>query len=451
MPCAAPCNRLPCSRRCPKKLDCGHQCPSICGESCPQQYCQICSKKQEQRVDILEFTTFGEVDLDSAPVVVLSCGHFFTIETLDGLVGMNEVYTTNGQGEFVGLEDISWTFTSSIPRCPDCKSAIRQYATKRYNRIVNRAVIDEMSKRFLVNGQKRLQGLEKKVTLLESVSEKSRQELISRTNKPGTHTSPIKSVQIIEDLKSRNESFKKLNREIASFLSSVSDNNQPIQKLHNATLKAIRAKKTVQEQMKQLTTKDVPQISRDQRVIFGGGITQLKLHSVILADKFEIIRGVERVHYESASVTTLKQSISDLVAPFFKVCQQIIADCGIANLPKFNVEARLYYGRIARLYQWYSSTIHIDTHKAAAAYVKSAKQLLEEAKTLCSHQFQNANILRKGVEETLNLLGKEWYETITPTELLAIKAAMVTGPQGLNTHSGHWYNCANGHPVSFTN
>jgi hypothetical protein len=40
MPCAVPCDRLPCSNRCQKTLTCGHQCPSICGESCPlQKFC----------------------------------------------------------------------------------------------------------------------------------------------------------------------------------------------------------------------------------------------------------------------------------------------------------------------------------------------------------------------------------------------------------------------------
>jgi hypothetical protein len=45
------------------------------------------------------------------------------------------------------------------------------------------------------------------------------------------------------------------------------------------------------------------------------------------------------------------------------------------------------------------------------------------------------------------LLQKERYEVVTPEELAAIKQAMVSGPAGIATHSGHWYNCVNGHPV----
>jgi hypothetical protein len=42
---------------------------------------------------------------------------------------------------------------------------------------------------------------------------------------------------------------------------------------------------------------------------------------------------------------------------------------------------------------------------------------------------------------------KQWYEEVTAEEINAIKAAMVSGSQGIATHSGHWYNCENEHPV----
>jgi len=104
--------------------------------------------------------TYREINPDTEPTVVLGCGHFFTAETLDGLMGMGEVYLMDGNGEFTGLKDVSAELSRSIPRCPDCQCPVRQHATQRYNRMINRAVIDEMSKRFLVNGQDELQVLE---------------------------------------------------------------------------------------------------------------------------------------------------------------------------------------------------------------------------------------------------------------------------------------------------
>lgn len=138
MPCSAPCDRLPCDERCTRVLPCGHQCPSFCGEDFPVGYCQECGDKGEQRVDLLEFLSYAEVDLDESPVVVLSCGHFFTGETLDGLVGLDEVYTRDREGSFCGLKDIAGSLSTKVPFCPDCKRPIRQFATKRYNRLINR-------------------------------------------------------------------------------------------------------------------------------------------------------------------------------------------------------------------------------------------------------------------------------------------------------------------------
>lgn len=39
------------------------------------------------------------------------------------------------------------------------------------------------------------------------------------------------------------------------------------------------------------------------------------------------------------------------------------------------------------------------------------------------------------------------YEEVTPEEIEAVKAAMVSDSVGFSTNSEHWYSCANGHPV----
>lgn len=57
--------------------------------------------------------------------------------------------------------------------------------------------------------------------------------------------------------------------------------------------------------------------------------------------------------------------------------------------------------------------------------------------------------LRDAVRATTRLYEGPRYEEVTPDELAAIKTAMVSGSGGIATHSGHWYNCRNGHPVSW--
>jgi hypothetical protein len=128
MPCAAPCVRLPCNKRCSKNLSYGHQCPGICGEMCPEGYCHICAGKDDARVDLLKMKLYNQIDLDETPIVVLRCGHFFTAETLDSYVGMGEVYEIDGYGEFTRLKDTA-ELARAIPRCPDCQCPVRQHAT----------------------------------------------------------------------------------------------------------------------------------------------------------------------------------------------------------------------------------------------------------------------------------------------------------------------------------
>ena len=57
--CGAPCPRLPCNIRCEKKLSCGHQCMSVCGENCDGRLCLDCRPELgKQMVDYIRFETF---------------------------------------------------------------------------------------------------------------------------------------------------------------------------------------------------------------------------------------------------------------------------------------------------------------------------------------------------------------------------------------------------------
>lgn len=398
---------------------------------------------------MLEFKSFDEIDLNSTPIVLLGCGHFFTAESLDGHLGMANVYKMNLEGDFTGLQDISGDLVHPTSRCPDCQRAIQQYATQRYNRVINRAVIDEMSKRFLVSGKARLQDLEEKAHALELESEKSRKELLDLVRVDETNLNPLKSLGIMENLKDRSQRFNKLARDVASFVDKIADKDQPVRKLYDATVKAIRAKRSIGESMEKLAINGVPMISRDRRVILGSRVVQIKVQFINLTDRLEIGQKLDAILTNSAGQRIPGGDPIQLAKAFFNSCRECVVDCQEESLPKLNVETRLYYGRIARLYQSYASaTKSSDIHRAAD-HVRRAKEFLNEAQELCRLGFQNADGLQRAVEETLRLLGKAWYEPMSADELAIVKAAMVSGRDGLATHSGHWYNCQNGHPVSF--
>jgi hypothetical protein len=452
MPCSAPCDRLPCDQRCSKLLQCGHQCPGLCGEICPEKYCHICSEKQDSRVDLLEMKTYGEIDVNETPIVVLGCGHFFTTETLDGLIGMTEVYSINQLGAFDGLKCISTALAHSIPRCPDCQCPVRQYVTPRYNRIINRAVMDEMSKRFVVNGKTELQQLEKRLTALEEALEKSRLNITdsitavaTATHGRGSWVVDRQFQRIDNALQDRYGAPRRFERAVILFQRSIDDRHQPARKLHDATVHAIRNKPLDALMTNLNVAHSLPDVPLDRQIAMGGKMIQIKTECAILEDKFEIARAL---HSTSASTSVKIPGVAPhrLAKPFLQMCKSFIAACNTESLPKYAVEASLYYGKIARLFQ--ASCHMAKEDMEGSEYVKTAKEFLDHAKELCDEPFQNADILRKAAEDLNELLGREWYESVTDEEIAQIKAAMVSGSGGIVTHSGHWYNCANGHPFA---
>lgn len=393
--------------------------------------------------------TYKEINLDEAPIVVLGCGHFFTAETLDGLVGMGTVYTSDGDGEFTGLKDVYAELSQAIPQCPDCQCPVRQHTTRRYNRIINRAVIDEMSKRFLVSGQDELRVLEQETRELEQSLETTRAEildLISLRRLSLYVSLSGRESRIANELQERQEKSMRLQKAIKSFFKKFADKHQPAQKLHNATVHAARQRPT-DELMTDLNLIDsVLTTPRDHRVMFRARIAGIRVEHIMLVDKFSFAQAMK----STASKDAIKipgGNPRDLAKPFFQACEKFVHECRAENLPKLGVEASLLYAGIVRPFESYCQSLKVDTDKASN-YSNIAKAMLEQAKEMCALGFENAEKLLEAVEESQKLLRKEWYEEVTAEELAAIKAAMVSGPGGIATHSGHWYNCANGHPVS---
>ena len=171
--------------------------------------------------------TYGEIDLEEMPIIVLGCGHFFSIETLDGHVGMTEVYEQDGYDEFTGIRDVSATLARSIPHCPDCQCPVRQHSAKRLNRVINRPVIDELSKRFLVKGQTDLRDVERQVVELKRELDDTRQNIIEDLHQVAHQTGLTNPTITAEDvtlqLKERHTKATRLEKAIQSFLNKVAD------------------------------------------------------------------------------------------------------------------------------------------------------------------------------------------------------------------------------------
>jgi len=174
---------------------------------------------------------------------------------------------------------------------------------------------------------------------------------------------------------------------------------------------------------------------------------EIKIDCITMEDKFRVLSAANAKYGDSAaSLTFSGGSPLILTRLFLQSCADFIANCSEKALPKLAVQASLYYVRIARLFE-ISGLSNYKDREMATKYHEKAKTLLEVAEKLCEQGFRDVDILLQAVSESLKLLQKEWYEEVTAEELEKIKKAMVSGPRGIAAHSGHWYNCVNGHPV----
>lgn len=427
MPCAAPCNRLPCDRRCTETLSCGHQCPGVCGEICANGSCHECGGKQDATVDYLEFKTYADINPDETPIVVLACGHLLTAESLDGLIGMGDVYLTDENGKYIGFRDISSGMAKSVPCCPECRRPIQQFATRRYNRVVNRAVMDETSKRLLVKGRVELQALEEKAQAVE---------------KELADTRSSSSISItrwrLQDRYKGAEAVVWLSRQLKS---EMMVEHQPAKKLRDAMVKAKGKGATPQDYA----------LSIDRDVYFGSLVMEFKVRDMMLRDKvYQYGRVKVKTAAAAAGASEQQQQqqeqgrVTKDGVDLLVNCLQLARQSRAENFPKVFVQLTLCHGRTAKALQSHC-------HSASAAVlgqVENARVLLGEALEMCSSlKFNGADQLKTEVEETLRLYSDR-YEAMTAEEMASIKTAMVSGASGIASHSGHWYKCQKGHPVS---
>jgi hypothetical protein len=87
--------------------------------------------------------SYREINVNKTLVVVFGCDHFFMTESLDSILDVLEVSKVDKYRGFTRLKEVSGALAQSIPCCPNCKCPVRQFATQRYNRVINRAVNDE--------------------------------------------------------------------------------------------------------------------------------------------------------------------------------------------------------------------------------------------------------------------------------------------------------------------
>ncbi|TVY70248.1 NFX1-type zinc finger-containing protein 1 [Fusarium oxysporum f. sp. cubense] len=134
-------------------------------------------------------------------------------------------------------------------------------------------------------------------------------------------------------------------------------------------------------------------------------------------------------------------------------CTSLIERAKHANMPRLVIIGTLSFARILRLWRLCNDVESKpdsgeDLSHAAIAdeLLKFARKLLDVALSLCS-KLSKSEEWKEGVQETMRAL-KSQRKVIADKELVYNKNARIGGHAGMVTTSALWYNCVNGHPFA---
>src|SRR3954454_18410735 len=74
--------------------------------------------------DIITHATFSEVDWNKERMIVLSCGHVYTMKTMDMLMKMNDYYNGSTEGGWTSVKMLP-TLPINIKTCPECQTPVK--------------------------------------------------------------------------------------------------------------------------------------------------------------------------------------------------------------------------------------------------------------------------------------------------------------------------------------
>ncbi|RGB42061.1 AAA domain-containing protein [Rhizophagus diaphanus] len=173
--CGIPCDRLPCNVRCDKKLRCGHTCAGVCGEICPPCADAKCAPKEvkNQVSDRINKTTFSKVDWNKERMIFLSCGHIYTMKSMDEHMGMKDYYEGSIDGGWTSVKLLPTS--TSVKACPECQTPIKDI--KRYGRIIKKCTLDIQNRKFITKYDDELRKITKRINTIFNEMNKSRNKL----------------------------------------------------------------------------------------------------------------------------------------------------------------------------------------------------------------------------------------------------------------------------------
>ncbi|PWY75451.1 P-loop containing nucleoside triphosphate hydrolase protein [Aspergillus heteromorphus CBS 117.55] len=440
LPCAVPCSKVPCNLRCKKKLwRCGHRCPGMCGEPCPDSaYCRLCCNQGvlTRNVDLLEFKAYKDINIDQDPLIFLSCGHFYTSTSLDGVMSMSEYYDMDQLTGIIIRPKVSYRAMSSgdVKGCPECRMPLRNI--NRYNRIIKKGLLDEATKRFVSHTNSIYAGLMEAIRKRETDIEKERVQFMS--NWPLDDLGSKGPDQVQRSIEAYRAKGNRLQRQIKEFTKSVGREEQPFGRVNNMLAAAAARDQSI------VTTsfpfdESIIQTGFESR----GEILGLRLTWALFWDLDAIYT---RKDTDPRIRATLVQVVASQLERILKRCHELAEASQTARFPQQEVESRIYHVLFTMLSLSNSDAqgkvVDIPTQTAIR---DKAREELKACEEICLRHRRILSSLHEDIEKAKTLVnGGMFYSFVSTDEKRQVYRAMEQQFAG----TGHWYYCENNHPFT---
>lgn len=438
MPCAAPCDHIPCSLRCEKILSCGHQCPSLCGEVCPtEKFCQTCGSDEirETPVDFILGESYREINLDQNPCVFPPCGHFLTVESIDAQMDLKKHYIVDKMERPISIASSSQPFSiDDIRTCATCRGPLRKLS--RYGRLVRRALLDQATKKFILYVNQQYVPLAQDLPLVvsqlhsregtaETAARVFQDNVKIRLEGPAEHQVRLMSIHVNKSDKRRWNDLLVLRSKIREYQERVQAEEQPFNQVRNMVEDARVRKRTSS------------QFHFDESVLQTKGQIQaasllLRLDTTLLGDFLFIKKHVRVGTDHSDLYVNLRENR--------KESQRLIDDAIASHRVLQQTEGNVFLAQLCALERQ-----NVVDPAQAESLLQEGNMASAEAQRLCDLHSGQTRGLSEEIEGTRAMLrGATFYAPVTNEERMAVLTAMAREFRG----TGHWYYCENGHPFT---
>jgi len=440
MPCAAPCDWLPCSLRCEKKLACGCQCPSVCGEACPDvKFCQNCGSKEIKalQADLVTFEAYADIDLDEDPCIFTACGHIFTVTSIDGIMDMAKHYEIDAAtGTFISSKTSSEPFSSEeLKSCPTCRGSLRNIG--RYGRIIRRALLDESAKKLTAWSNRTYQDLAERLA-------QEQERLLTTIDgaiKPNQDIRLAGGIRdqlgVVKNLKTakRYRQTYNMRNTIAAFADKLRADEQPYTRVRDLV-------ETVRRQHMDAGIAEFEFSSEELQLR-----EHLQATTLLLRVDTIILTDVISMHTKMSALVRRGALKVDFTANRAR-CAYLADEAAKTSDVRQNVEAHILWARFAAME---CGTLNATNEEAEPGTTHrldilkdEATDRLDEAEKVCN-KFAGGDVdPTKGLADEIAEVRKMLDEGVSSSEMRMVVAAMAGEFRG----TGHWYRCANGHPFT---